>query len=174
MGKTATFSMSALPTWRPYIKLKHTDFKEVKKADGSIHLKDISEFSIKDWNGQNVKMTRDWQLQFTSSYISFLMIIKKGFVTDGWAIPRLLQGVVSPFGKGILGFLPHDGFYGTHYVEKSVADNVMYDIHKLCGISYVVRSTLYNSVHYGGSAAWNSKTDKMLEFNRSKVKFIMN
>lgn len=81
--------------------------------------------------------------------------VPKGYKTDLLSIPKPLWPILSPFGAGAWGGLPHDLGYSTHFGPRDMIDQVLYDAARDSGASRIRALTLYTGVRAGGSFVWN-------------------
>ena len=164
MGKQPVFKMANLPKWEPYIPIHalYPKDEEYKTPD---------EMAIHDWDGITVKITNLWQVEYSYKALAFRMHIHPGFVTDGGSIPKMFWGIISPFGKGLFGYLVHDALYGTHYTSKNDADMSLYNIHSLTKVGYTKSNLIYQSVNWFGNNAYNSKSQDTIDKNRDLIDF---
>ena len=164
MGKQPVFKMANLPKWEPYIPIKALYSKDdVYKTP--------KELSIHDWDGITVKITNLWKVEYSHGDLAFRMDIHPGFITDGGSIPKMFWNIISPFGRGLFGYLVHDGLYGTHYTSRKDADIVLYDIHSLTDVGYTKSNMIYQSVNWFGSKAYEGKSQDTVDKNRDLIDF---
>lgn len=81
--------------------------------------------------------------------------VPKGYSTDLLSIPRPLWPVLSPFGAGAWGALPHDLGYSTHFGPRAMIDQILYDAARDSGASQFRASILYSGVRVGGGFKWD-------------------
>ena len=129
-----------VPAFKPLVKQGEDGFVDIKK-----------------WDGRTCQLPNNWECLFESDEITFQLKILKGFKTDGGSIPKAFQNIIAPFGKGIFGFTVHDAFYGTYYVDRYIADNLLYAINDLSGMGVFKRNSVYYSLRAGGGFAWDNK-----------------
>lgn len=82
--------------------------------------------------------------------------VPRGYLTDLLSIPRLLWPVLSPFGAGCWGALPHDILYSAEAVERAMADQILYDAAVDSGASRGRAWVLYRGVRLGGGCTWKA------------------
>ena len=112
---------------------------------------------IREWDGEMCRLETDWNYLFQSDQIVIQSTIKTGFETDGGSIPRLFRNIISPKGRGLLGFLPHDAYYGTYYLPQYIADNVLAAICDISGLGSFKVNSIYYSLRACGHFAYENK-----------------
>lgn len=86
----------------------------------------------------------------------FDVCVPSGYLTDLLSIPRFLWPVLSPFGAGCWGALPHDILYSAEAVDRGMADRILYDACRDSGAGGFRARTIYAGVRVGGGATWSS------------------
>ena len=122
-----------------------------------------------NWDGDNWMLMEDWRCHIQANSYEFEIFIKKYFVTDGGSIPKWFQNVFSPLDKYFLGYLIHDGFYGSQLVERLRADNILFDILEKQGMAWLGRNQIYSAVRIGGDFAWDNKTELSVKLAKQLV-----
>ena len=90
--------------------------------------------------------------------------VSVGYETDLLSIPKLLWPILSPFGAGVWGALPHDILYSSEFSlpdqpeadARAMADRILYDAALDSGASKVRAGILYSGVRAGGWAAYSA------------------
>lgn len=88
--------------------------------------------------------------------------VPKGYETDLLSIPKVLWPILSPFGAGCWGALPHDILYGTEFSfpgqskqdARAMMDRILYDAALDSGASKLRAKIIYAGVRVGGGATW--------------------
>lgn len=80
--------------------------------------------------------------------------VPAGYETDLLSIPKLLWPVLSPFGAGVWGALPHDILYSAEAVKRAMADRILYDAAVDSGASEGKARVLLAGVRSGGWVSW--------------------
>lgn len=92
----------------------------------------------------------------------FDICVPKGYQTDLLSIPKVLWPILSPFGAGAWGALPHDELYSTRFSlpgqsdsdARAMADRILFDAAKDSGASQVRAGIIYSGVRAGGWWPW--------------------
>jgi hypothetical protein len=123
-----------------------------------IHLKDLG---IR--NG-----TRKFELlqDFRCFYNGTLIIVPKGFITDGVSSPKFAWGIVGPFGSAFPAALVHDWLFSPHNTKYSWTESnwIFYELMKHCGVGFLKRRVIYAAVVTGSYPIW------LRRFNNHKIK----
>jgi hypothetical protein len=90
------------------------------------------------------------------------IVVPAGFVTDYASIPRLLQAILPPRGKGNRSNIVHDYLYQTapidprtgRRVTQRAADGVKLAGDRLLGEPWLRRWAMYVGLRLGGWVAW--------------------
>jgi hypothetical protein len=136
MSATVQVWTNDVPAWEPYIPANQF----------TPHPKDM-----RFWDGITCKFTRDWVVGVDTPEISFRIVIKAKFLTDGGSIPKFAWGIIAPYGKGILPWFIHDALYATHALPRWLADLVMLRLLGYVGVNCAVRTAAYRMVRiFGG------------------------
>jgi hypothetical protein len=88
----------------------------------------------------------------------------KDYETDLLSIPQPLWPILSPFGAGAYGAMPHDPLYGSEYSlpgqskrdARAMHDRILYDAAVDGGASPARAWVLYRGVRLGGWVSWRS------------------
>lgn len=107
---------------------------------------------------------------YEDCYVSAIVTIPKGFVTDLASIPRSLWSILPPHGASFSASVLHDYYYTVHPMEmwqlqhpdyfdkpysqaeeRKVADQIFYDNLIAAGISKLQAKTMYAAVRLFGS-----------------------
>ena len=98
----------------------------------------------------------------------------KAMWSDGASIPRAVRSVVGDrFAETyMIAALIHDVLYATQFVIRADADKALYDVMRKCGVGRVKAWAIYRAVRMFGWAAWNTKTNAMIEGARKHVAII--
>jgi len=89
--------------------------------------------------------------------------VPAGYATDLLSIPKLLWPVLSPFGPGVFGSLPHDILYSSEFSlpdqskkdARAMADQILYDAAIDSGCSKFRAGILFRGVRVGGGFTWD-------------------
>lgn len=88
--------------------------------------------------------------------------VPKDYLTDLLSIPRWLWPVLSPFGAGCWGALPHDILYSSEFSypgqdkadARAMMDQILYDAAVDSGCGKFRAGIIYRGVRVGGGATW--------------------
>jgi len=82
--------------------------------------------------------------------------VRKGYVTDGASIPRILWSLVgSPFtGKYTASAIVHDALYSSHLLTKESADKLLLGMLKVEKVAPIKSKLMYLGVKYFGHTHW--------------------
>jgi len=88
----------------------------------------------------------------------YWFLIRKGFVTDGASIPRMLWRIVGhPFmGKVLPAALVHDGLYQTEALPRAECDAIFRELLLANGVNKVKAWSMWVGVRIGGGLVWQS------------------
>ena len=98
----------------------------------------------------------------------------KPFWSDGASIPQAVRSLIGDrFAEAyMIAALVHDILYAIQYATREEADRALYDIMRKCGVGRVKAWSIYRAVRMFGWAAWNAKTDEMIEGARKHIEII--
>lgn len=116
-----------------------------------IHLKDLGIH----------KGTRKFELlqDFRCFYNGTLIVVPKGFITDGVSVPRFAWGIIGPFGSAFPAALVHDWLfspYNTKYTWKE-SNWIFYKLMKECGVNFLQRQIIYSALIVGSYPVWKKR-----------------
>ncbi len=96
--------------------------------------------------------------------------IPAGYVFDGASIPRIFWLLIgSPFQPNYwAAALAHDWLYLMHWVDRSAADEVIYQLLKLSGVGTIKAHIIWAAVRTGGVFAWGNNTKDLEEIQKLK------
>lgn len=99
--------------------------------------------------------TRVFELESDFRFFSSfgLIKVKKGFLTDGFSVPKFLHSYCSPIAKGMESSVIHDWGYSplNTTFTKAEIDLIFLEGMKICGVGFCKRYTIYNAVRmFGG------------------------
>lgn len=92
------------------------------------------------------------------------MVVPKGLITDFASIPRWARWYISPDATWItVAALLHDVLYAAEWVDRKVADSIMYQVMKYRRANWMQRSLVYAAVRIGGGFTWRRHGRIMVE-----------
>ena len=94
-------------------------------------------------------------LHYHSDFLGKIIVVPKGFVSDGASVPRALWSLYPPFGRYLEAAIVHDWFCVLGQKEASPIDyrdaaKVFKEAMKVCGVSWWRRNKMYWAVRLGG------------------------
>lgn len=106
-----------------------------------------------------VKDLMNGKFELFSDYVyrtkKYLIKVPKGFVTDYATIPKLLRGIILPYGKHSGASVIHDWLYSSSCnldIGREKADKIFLEILKEVKVNFVLRILMYLAVRkFGGS-----------------------
>lgn len=116
----------------------------------------------------NAKFSKKWEngtftrtcelvhgLHYKSDILGKIVVIPKGFVSDGASVPRALWSIYPPFGKYLEAAIVHDWFCvlgkkGESPIDYKVAAAVFREAMKVCGVNRWRRFKMYWAVRLFG------------------------
>ena len=106
-------------------------------------------------------MNGKFELFFNYVYRTKEYIIKvpKGFVTDYASIPKLLRGIVLPYGKHSGASVVHDWLYSSNCnldISREKADKIFLEILKEEKVSFLLRALMYFTVRKFGKSRFRN------------------
>ena len=111
----------------------------------------------KHWEGDTFTRTCELQkpLHYKSDILGKIVVIPKGFVSDGASVPRLLWTIYPPFGQYLEAAIVHDyycvlGHKGESPIDYKVAADVFKEAMQVCKVSWWRRNKMYWAVRIGG------------------------
>lgn len=93
---------------------------------------------------------------YESDLLGTTVCVPKGFLTDFASVPRLPLAYLLFGGKGKKAAVIHDWFYSNHFVEREVADALLYEAMVASGYSHFVAGTFEQACRIGGESRWNA------------------
>lgn len=104
---------------------------------------------------------------------AFIVSIAPGYKTDLASVPRALRGAFDN-GSGSFGVLVasqiHDMFYSTHYLSRSFADSLFYEVLRWYGVGCLKARLYYLAVDLFGGTPWD-RAEGHLEHDRELCRF---
>lgn len=82
-----------------------------------------------------------------------IIMVPKGFITDGASIPRLFWNILQPYGPYFPAALIHDYLYSkdnVYKVSREIADVIFLNGMKDCGVGFFQRTMIYRAVRMCG------------------------
>jgi len=107
----------------------------------------------------NVELAEFWYI----TYGPMLIIIPRGFISDGNSVPWLFSRMVPKFGKNTLAGIVHDWLYKTGSpcddpesidLTQKFADQVRLHICVKCSVPWYQRTLSYIALRLFGGFAW--------------------
>lgn len=155
--KQIILRMTGLPSWEPWIP-DGTMYSSKEFRDPLI----LPRIMGKKWDGQTCKFTKRFGFEYATEQLHFIMEMDKGFVCNGGSIPKMQQDWISPWGQGVLAFIPHDHGYATHSLPRWVVDEMMWDILKYyTSLGNFLSYAAYIAVKWGGSEAYKAGAEML-------------
>lgn len=121
------------------------------------------------WDGRTWELTSNMYIRFANGRVGFELVIPEGFTTDGGSVPRIAWSAVNPMGKSLAAFIVHDALYSGELLSKADCDNVMRDIQKWLGESYMKRQACYRAVKWFGWTVWNKHDKNLVKAYKKKM-----
>lgn len=87
-------------------------------------------------------------------------------LTDGGSIPKLFQNVISPWGRGLKGFIIHDALYKFQWFTRAESDQCLWRMLKDLNDPSLEANVIYDAVRLGGQKHWDIATQEK-EKNKS-------
>jgi hypothetical protein len=110
-------------------------------------------------SGKKIRFIRTITLENTLHYKSDLLnkivVVPRGFVSDGASVPRAMWSIYPPFGKYLEAAVVHDwycvlGNRGESPIDYKVAAKVFREAMAVCGVNKWRRFKMYWAVILGG------------------------
>jgi len=81
-----------------------------------------------------------------------LIVVPKGFVTDGASIPKIFHNIIGPYGSYFPAALIHDYLYSSlnEQFTREESDELFLEGMESLGVSWITRKTIYRSVRLFG------------------------
>ena len=106
-----------------------------------------------------VKDLMNGKFELFSDYMyrtrEYLIKVPKGFVTDYASIPKLLRGIVLPYGKHSGASVVHDWLYSSNCnldLSREKSDKIFLEILKEEKVSFLLRILMYFAVRKFGKS----------------------
>lgn len=118
-----------------------------------------------DTKKDEMVLLKDWRFVVDAKEF----YIPASFSWDGASIPRVFWSIVGdPFEPDFwAASLAHDWLYLTHQTNRAIADDLLYQFLRLCGVGAFRARTMWSAVRVGGAGRW--ATDKK---NRQELDII--
>jgi hypothetical protein len=100
-----------------------------------------------NWDKKTIHIDRDF-MYITNDGID--VIVNKGFICDGLSIPYGFRWAVKPHGKGLRAGVIHDKIYDNKTKNRKLADKILLECLKDCGVSAPVRGIMWACVRSFG------------------------
>lgn len=82
--------------------------------------------------------------------------VPKGYITDAASIPRVLQPILSPWGKYGKSAILHDFCYRNNPLgTKEASDKLMVEAMEVLGVPSIQIKTIYYGLKIGGGIVWD-------------------
>lgn len=98
--------------------------------------------------------------------------IPKGFLSDGFSIPKMFQGIFSKSPHYIYAGILHDYLYRSDcpfQLKRGHADNILLFYMKKYGVGFFTRQMIFSSVRVGGWASWRKCKAKFYQTSEKKL-----
>ena len=110
-----------------------------------------------------VKDLMNGKFELFSDYMyrtrEYLIKVPKGFVTDYASIPKLLRGIVLPYGKHSGARVVHDGLYSSNCnlgLSREKSGKIFLEILKEEKVSFLLRILMYFAVRKFGKSRFRN------------------
>lgn len=110
-----------------------------------------------------VKDLMNGKFELFSDYMyrtrEYLIKVPKGFVTDYASIPKLLRGIVLPYGKHSGASVVHDWLYSSNCnlgLSREKSDKIFLEILKEEKVSFLLRILMYFAVRKFGKSRFRN------------------
>lgn len=99
----------------------------------------------------------------------YLIIVKKGFETNGASIPKICWSIIGcPFtGKYVGAAILHDALYASNFLTKHESDLLFLSIMEDCDVHVLKRNLMYRAVNIFGKSAWDEES--IFKFNEKYI-----
>lgn len=100
------------------------------------------------------------KIQLTRSFLVTtsrgMIVVPRGFISDGASVPRAFWSVFPPFGKYLEAAVVHDYIYVKlcHIYTKEQADSIFKELLEVLRISKLKRNIMYKVVSAFGKGNW--------------------
>ena len=118
-----------------------------------------------------VKDLMNGKFELFSDYMyrtrEYLIKVPKGFVTDYASIPKLLRGIVLPYGKHSGASVVHDWLYSSNCnlgLSREKSDKIFLEILKEEKVSFLLRILMYFAVRKFGKSRFRRSCCKLMIF----------
>ncbi|WP_070627041.1 DUF1353 domain-containing protein, partial [Fusobacterium sp. HMSC064B12] len=118
-----------------------------------------------------VKDLMNGKFELFSDYMyrtrEYLIKVPKGFVTDYASIPKLLRGIVLPYGKHSGASVVHDWLYSSNCnlgLSREKSDKIFLEILKEEKVSFLLRILMYFAVRKFGKSRFRRGCCKLMVF----------
>ncbi len=96
--------------------------------------------------------------------------MRHGFQSDGVSSPRGTWNIVAKYeGDTLPGGLTHDANYAGELLPRVEADNLLYDMLRANGVSWLKAQAMYWAVRACGWSIWRQHTDESVQEARRYV-----
>ena len=89
------------------------------------------------------------------------LIVPKGFLNDGYSIPRIFHGLFANDMKGIFAAVVHDYLYKSDCpydeISKKNADKWLYTFCRYYKLNWLASQSIYAAVAIGGWGSWKNR-----------------
>ena len=94
-------------------------------------------------------------LHYESEVLGQIVVIPKGFISDGASVPRILWSIYPPFGRYLEAAIVHDwycvlGHKGESPIDYKIAADVFREAMQACGVNCWRRFKMYWAVRLFG------------------------
>ena len=110
-----------------------------------------------------VKDLMNGKFELFSDYMyrtrEYLIKVPKGFVTDYASIPKLLRGIVLPYGKHSGASVVHDWLYSSNCnlgLSREKSDKIFLEILKEEKVNFLLRILMYIAVRKFGKSRFRN------------------
>lgn len=111
------------------------------------------------WDKSNYVLSQNWYCYFEDDEFKVdVILLLKGFITDGGSIPWWYEWRLNPVGKYLKAYLVHDILYATELIDRATADAILRAMMKAMGANRFIRNAVYAAVRIGGGSVWKYHT----------------
>ena len=119
----------------------------------------------------NVRLCAPWQISTSAG----IMVCQPGAESDGASIPEIIWSIpgFSAFeGDTLPAAFAHDQLYGGELCDRATADNVLFDLLRANGVSWMRAKSYWMAVRTFGGLTWSQHTSSSIAETRQFAKLI--
>ena len=99
-------------------------------------------------------------MEYYSSMLNEVIVVKNGLNTDLGSIPRLLQGIFPKDGKAMFAYILHDFLYQEGLYTRNMSDDILEEAMEILDVGYATRKSVRFGLWTGGGFAWREHRKK--------------